>query len=82
MIESAFRTLLVTAVGAAPLTEPGLGAACDAAIPLPAIAARAEEEDGAAFSAHAEPYFEDYFFTGRHPSSQRGLDNGNSSVAV
>jgi len=55
MIEPAFGTLLMAAVGATPLTKPGLRAACDAAIPLPAIAARAQEEDGAAFPAHAEP---------------------------
>jgi hypothetical protein len=55
MVEPSFRTLLVAAVGGAPLTEPGLGAARDAAITLPAIAARAQEENGAAFLAHAEP---------------------------
>jgi hypothetical protein len=55
MIEPAFGTLLVAAVGAVPLAKPGLRAACDTAIPLSAIAARAQEEDSAAFSAHAEP---------------------------
>ena len=71
MVELSFRTLLMAAVGGAPLTKPRLGAACDAAIPLSAIAARAEEKAGATFFAHAEPKFEDYFVTGRHPSSQR-----------
>ena len=54
MIESAFRALLVAAVGATPLTKPGLRAARGAAIPLPAIAARAQQEQRAAFPAHAE----------------------------
>src|SRR5262249_43552436 len=71
MVEPSFRTLLVAAIGAAPLTKPGLRAARDAAIPLPAVATRAEEEDGAALPAHADPYFEDYFVIRRQPSLQR-----------
>ena len=82
MVELSFRTLLMAAVGGAPLTKPRLGAACDAAIPMSAIAARAEEKAGATFFAHAEPKLEDYFVTGRHPSSQRGWTNGSGSVAV
>jgi len=55
VIEPAFRTLLVAAVGAASLTEPGLGAAFDAAVALATVATRAQEEDRAAFPAHAKP---------------------------
>jgi hypothetical protein len=39
MIESSFRTLLVTAISAAPLIEPGSVAASGAAIALSAVTA-------------------------------------------
>ena len=55
VIEPPFRTLLVAAVGAAPLTKSGLLAAGDAAIALSAITAGAEEERGAAVGVQAKP---------------------------
>jgi hypothetical protein len=55
VILSGLRTLLIAAVGAAPLPEPRLTAALQAAIALAAIAVGTEEKDRAAFTAQANP---------------------------
>jgi hypothetical protein len=81
MIFPSFLALLVSAIGAAPLMEPGLLAAVEAAIALSAIAARAEEKDGQAFAAPASPLSENHFAQNRHASSQAVLDKGTGSVA-
>jgi len=81
MIQPPFRALLVPAIGAAPLTEPGLIAAGQAAVALSAIAVGTEEENGAACTAQANPMPQNYFARRRHARSQAGLDNGNGSVA-
>ena len=61
MIESSFRTLLVSAIGATTLREPGLLAASEAAITLPAITAGTKKKDGVTLVAKANPLPENYF---------------------
>ena len=51
MVEPPARTLLVPFIGIPPLLTPGLIAALDAAITVPAIAVRADEEDSVALLA-------------------------------
>ena len=80
MVVPSFFTLLIPAVGATPLMEPGLSTAGEAAIALSAIAAGAEEKDREAFAARANPSPENHFAQNRHACSQAGLDNGNVSV--
>jgi hypothetical protein len=70
MVEPSFRTLLVPAIGAAQLLEPGLIAASEAAVALSAITARTEKEDRAAFTAKAKPLPENYLAKNRHARSQ------------
>jgi hypothetical protein len=81
MIEPSLRTLLVPAIGAAPLMEPGLIAASEAAIALSAITARTEKKDRAAFAAQAKPLPENHLAKNRHACSQAALDNGLGFVA-
>ena len=81
MVVPSFLALLVSAIGATPLMEPGLLAAGEAAIALSAITARAEEKDREAFLARASPSPENHFAQNRHASSQAGLDKGTGSVA-
>jgi hypothetical protein len=54
VIEPSFRTLLVTTIGRASLMEPGLLAALDAAIALPAVTVRTEEKHGTTLGGKAE----------------------------
>jgi hypothetical protein len=70
VIEPSFGTLLIAAVGAAPLTAPSLLPAGDAAVALSAIAAGAEEEDCMAFGAEAKPLPQHYLIESRHASSR------------
>jgi hypothetical protein len=81
MIEPPFWTLLVPAIGAAPLAEPGLIAAGGAAIALSAIATGTEKKDRAAFTAQAKSLPENHFAMNRHACSQAALDNGYGFVA-
>jgi hypothetical protein len=82
MIEPPFRAVLVAPVGAPPLLKAGLPAAFGAAIAVPAIAVRAEEEGGVALPAQTHPLKENRFAVNRrHASSQAGLDNGGCFVA-
>jgi hypothetical protein len=81
MVEPSFRTLLVAAIGAAPLMEPGLIAAGQAAIALSAITTRTEKKQRATIAAQANPPPENHFARNRHASSQAGLDTSNGSVA-
>ena len=55
MIESSLGALLMPTIGASPLMEPGLMAAGQAAIALPAVTVRAEKEHSAAFVTQANP---------------------------
>ena len=70
MIESAFQALLVPAVGATPLPEPGGGTARGAAIAVPAVAVRTDEEHGAAVAAHATSKSQNRFVVCRHACAQ------------
>jgi hypothetical protein len=70
MILPSLLTLLVAAIGATPLTEPGLPAASETAIALAAITTAAEEKDRAAIAARASPSPENHFAQNRHACSQ------------
>jgi hypothetical protein len=76
MIEPAFRTPLVTAVGSTTLQAPGFRAASRAAIALPAIAVRTAPEHRLT-SLAALP--KNHFAMNRHPPTQADFDNGNGS---
>ena len=81
VIEPSFRTLLVAAIGATPLTEPSLVAAGQAAITVPAITVGTEKKDRAAFAAPTNSQPENHLAPKRHACSQAGLDNGSRFVA-
>ena len=81
MIEPSFGTLLVPAIGAAPLTAAGLLAAVEAAVALSAITVGTNEEYGVARAAQANPLPENHFAMHRHACSQAGLDKGDGFVA-
>jgi len=81
MIEPAFRTLLMSPVGAALLPAPGLIAARAAAVALAAITAGAEKKQRAAFATQAKPWPQNHFANNRHAYSQAALDNGLGFVA-
>jgi hypothetical protein len=55
VIKPAFRALLMAAVGGAPLPEPGGVAAWRTTITLAAVAVGADEEQGVAIAAYANP---------------------------
>ena len=79
MIESAFRALLIAAVGRTVLPAPGFGAASRAAIALPAIAMSTNPEDRLASLAAANALPENHFSMNRHPPGQADFDSGNGS---
>jgi hypothetical protein len=76
MIPPAFGTLLVSAVGAPSLLEPGPGAALRTTIPLSAITVSADPEHGVTSIAAASPLTQNHFVVNRHARRRRGLDNG------
>ena len=80
MIEPAFQTLLVAAVGASALMEPRLAPTCQAAIALSAITARTEKEGCAAIAGQANPKPQNHFASNRHASPQAGLDKDDGFV--
>jgi hypothetical protein len=80
VVQSPFGALLVTAIGAATLEEPGGPAAIETAIALSAITAGAQEELGDAFAVAANPPSE-AIVRRRHAHRQAALDNGSSFVA-
>jgi hypothetical protein len=82
MIELAFQTLLVAAVGAAALPEPRLAATCEAAITLSAITARTQKERRAAIARQANPKPQNHFARNRHASPQAVLDNDDGFVPL
>ena len=61
MVEPPARTLLVPFIGIPPLLTPGLLAALDAAITVPAIAVRADEEDSVALATTTNSMKENRF---------------------
>jgi len=77
MIEPAFGTPLVPAVGISALLAPRFRAASYAAIALPAIAVRAKPEDRLASLATANPLPENHFSMNCHPPVQADFDKGN-----
>ena len=81
MIETAFGTLLMASIGAAPLLQACLPAALQTAIALPVITLRAEEERRPAFTAMTNSQPKNHFAMNRHPPSPAGLDNGYDFVA-
>jgi hypothetical protein len=80
MIEPAFGTLLMPAIGAAPLLEPRLMAAIQAAIAVSAIAVLTDQEQYLATQAKPLPKHH-FAVRRRHRSGRAGLDNGNCFVA-
>jgi hypothetical protein len=82
VIEPAFGTSLVTAVGATLLLEPGFVTAGGTAIALSTIAVRADPEHCLATAAAANPLPENDFAMNLHASPQTGLDNGSRSWQV
>ena len=79
MIQSAFQTPLVTAVGSTVLPPPGFRAAGRAAIALSAIAMCTNPEHRLASLAAANALPENHFALNRHPPAQADFDNGNGS---
>jgi hypothetical protein len=80
VIESAFRALLMPAVGTAPLLSSGVVAASLAAIAVSTIAVLTNQEHRLAIQA--QPLPQNRFAMRRHASWQAGLDNGNALVAL
>jgi hypothetical protein len=79
MIEPAFRTPLVAAVGGTVLLAPGFATASRAAIALSAIAVRANPEHRLASLAATKSRSENHFCMNRHLLTPAGFDNGNGS---
>jgi hypothetical protein len=79
VVEPAFRTLLIAAVGRPVLPAPSFGAARRAAIALSAIAMCTNPEHRLASLAAANALPENHFSMNRHPPTQADFDNGNGS---
>lgn len=79
VVEPAFGTLLIAAVGRPVLPAPGFGAARRAAITLSAIAMCTNPEHRLASLAAANALPENHFSMNRHPPTQADFDKGNSS---
>jgi len=79
VIEPAFGTPLVPAVGIAALPAAGFQTAIHAAIALPAITMRTNPEHRLASLAAANSLPENYFSMRLHPPIQADFDNGNAS---
>jgi len=82
MIESPFRALLMSAVGAPPLLKPRLVPATEAAVALAAITVGTEKKDRAAFAAPANPSPQNRFAVNRHAHARAGLDKHYRRVAL
>jgi hypothetical protein len=81
MIVSALPTLLMPAIGGAPLPKPGYLAAGEAAIALSAITVGAQEEQSPTVRDEARSLSKNHFASGRHACSQAALDTGGNFVA-
>jgi hypothetical protein len=79
VVEPAFQTLLIAAVGCPVLPAPRFGAARRAAIALSAIAMATNPEHRLASLAAANALPENHFSMNRHPPMQADFDNGNGS---
>jgi len=82
MIEPAFRTPLIAAVGNAVLSAPGCTAAHRAAITLSAITVLTDPERRMTSTAAANPLPQNHFARKRHARRKRRLDNGSRSWQV
>ncbi len=82
MIEFPFRARLVAAVGRPSLTLAGIVTARTAAIPLTAVAMRADPEHDVASLAAANSLPENNLALNVHPRRQAGLDNDDRSWQV
>ena len=76
VVQLPFQALLVAGVCAAPLLEPDVNAAVEAAIALSAITVPADPEHCAASAVAANPLPENHFAVSRHPCPKVGMDNG------
>ena len=72
MIQASFRTLLVPAIRPAPLLQPGLVPASEAAVALSTVAMRTEKEGRETVFEQANPLPENRFPMRRHASPQGG----------
>jgi hypothetical protein len=81
MVEPPFGTLLVAAIGGAPLMEPCSPTASAAAIALTAVTVGTEKEKAAALGKQTNPWSQNYFARSRHAYSQAALDNGYGSMS-
>lgn len=81
MIEPPFQTLLVPAIGASPLPQPGLMAAGETAITLSPITVGTQEEQSATFAEKAKTLPQNHFAIGRHAYLLAGLDSDGGFVA-
>jgi len=79
VVEPAFQTLLIAAVGRPVLPAPGFGAARRAAIALPAITMFTNPEHRLASLAAANALPENHFSMNRHPPAEADFDKGNDS---
>ena len=77
VVEPAFGTLLIAAVGRPVLPAPGFAAARKAAIALSAVTMCANPEHRLASLAAANALPENHFSMNRHPPPQADFDNGN-----
>jgi len=77
VVEPAFGTQLIAAVGRPVLPAPGFAAAGRAAIALSAIAMDTNPEHRLASPAAANPLPENHFSLNRHPPTRADFDNGN-----
>ena len=82
VIEPAFGTLLIAAVGRPVLPAPGFDAARRAAIALSAVAMCTNPEHRLASPAAANALPENHFARSLHPPAQADFDNGNGSCQV
>jgi hypothetical protein len=79
VVEPAFGTLLIAAVGRPVLPVPGFGAVRRAAMALSAIAMCTNPEHRLAFLAAANAPPENHFSMNRHPPTQADFDKANGS---
>ena len=79
VVEPAFGTLLIAAVGRPVLPAPGFAAARRAAVALSAVAMYTNPEHRLASLAAANPLPENHFCMNRHPPRQADFDNSNGS---
>jgi hypothetical protein len=73
---------LVPPIGATPLAKSRLVTTVEAAVTLPAVTVRTQEEQRTAFAAKAKTLPENRFAVSRHADSQAALDSRKRFVAA